>query len=79
MAEETSPRFEPTECKYPILADTDAECGYLVVREERANPTSPTIPVYVIKYPSTSANPASDPLIVVSGRPGATGDFYAWL
>ncbi|MCB0111594.1 MAG: alpha/beta fold hydrolase, partial [Caldilineaceae bacterium] len=73
------PRFEPSDCKYPVLADTDAECGYLVVREDRSNPDSPTIRVHVIKYPSNSATPAPDPIIGVPGGPGASGDFYAWL
>ncbi|MCB0085178.1 MAG: beta-lactamase family protein, partial [Caldilineaceae bacterium] len=73
------PRFEPSACKYPILADTNAECGYLVVPEDRMNPDSPTTRVHVIKYPSTSETPAPDPIIAVPGGPGASGSFYAWL
>lgn len=79
VAKEAIPRFEPADCNYPVLADTDAECGYLVVREDRANPDSPTIRIHVIKYPSTNATPAPDPIIAVPGGPGASGDFYAWL
>ncbi|MCL4864011.1 MAG: alpha/beta fold hydrolase, partial [Caldilineaceae bacterium] len=78
-AAQAVPRFEPSECKYPILADADAECGYLVVREERSNPDSPTIRVHVIKFRSASETPAPDPVVVIPGGPGAPGSFYAWL
>ncbi|RIK38493.1 MAG: hypothetical protein DCC55_20950 [Chloroflexi bacterium] len=73
------PRFESSECKYPILADANAECGYLVVREDRSNPDSPPIRVHVIKFRSASEIPAPDPIIVIPGGPGASGPFYAFL
>ncbi len=76
---QTVPRIEPTECKYPILADANAECGYLVVPEDRTNPDSPTIRVHVIKFLGASDNPAPDPIIVIPGGPGASGPVYSWF
>jgi pimeloyl-ACP methyl ester carboxylesterase len=74
-----APRLEPMDCMYPVLAEANAECGYLVVSEERSNPDSPTIRVPVIKFLAASENPAPDPVIVIPGGPGSSGPFYAWL
>lgn len=79
VAEDTVPRFEPADCVYPDLAAVDAECGYLVVREDRTNPDSPTIRIQVIKVAAMSDEPAPEPIIVIPGGPGADGPFYAWL
>ena len=51
------PRLEPTECKYPVLEEANAECSYLIVPEDRTNPDSPTIRVHVIKFLSASDDP----------------------
>ncbi len=73
------PRFEASECKYPILEGANAECGYLMVQEDRANSDSAIIGVYVIKFKAATETPAPDPIIVIPGGPGASGSFYAWL
>ena len=57
----------------------DAECGYLVVREDRTDPDSPTIRIQVIKVAAVSAEPAPDPIVAIPGGPGSGGPFWAWL
>lgn len=70
------PRFEPAECMFEIpegaVEGENLECGYLVVPEEHANPTGPTIRLAVAIAKSTSANPAPDPLVMEQGGPGGS-------
>jgi len=68
---ETRPRLEPVDCtKLTILAPgVTAECGYLRVPEDRANPKSRTIGVPFVIVPSASrADP--DPIVMFTGGPG---------
>ena len=48
----------------------NARCGYLVVPEDRARPTSHTIRLLVAIIPARSAPAKSDPVVYLAGGPG---------
>ncbi|MEZ4736496.1 MAG: alpha/beta fold hydrolase [Caldilineaceae bacterium] len=73
-----TPRYEPAPCQYEITEADKIECGYLIVPEDRSNPTGPTIRVHVLNFKAKSANPAPDPVILVPGGPGAPTLLYLW-
>ena len=52
----------------PALAN--ARCGYLVVPEDRAQPTGHTIRLLVAIIPARSARAKSDPVVYLAGGPG---------
>jgi pimeloyl-ACP methyl ester carboxylesterase len=68
------PRFEAGPCMFTLpLSAIDAnniKCGYLIVHEEHADPSSPTIRLAVAILPSTGPNPKSDPIVFNQGGPG---------
>ena len=75
------PRFEPGPCMFTIPAGItegeQVECGWLVVPEEHANPSGPTIKLGVAIIRSTSLNVRPDPLVMAQGGPGgSTIDYY---
>lgn len=55
---------------------TPAECGVLLVPENRSDPDSRLIPLPVLRVPSTSANPQS-PVFRLGGGPGVTNIYDA--
>ncbi|WBO66378.1 alpha/beta fold hydrolase [Streptomyces camelliae] len=66
-------RFLPGPCPRtpePIKALTTARCGVLEVPESRARPRGRTIRLAVAVIPATSAKPAQDPVVFMSGGPG---------
>lgn len=65
------PRFEPTTCQFQTPADAIVTCGYLFVPEMRNKPTQSEIKIAVAQYHSRSSTPAPDPIIYLSGGPGA--------
>ncbi|MES1202015.1 MAG: alpha/beta hydrolase [Pseudomonadota bacterium] len=66
------PRITPVDCATltAMPAGARAECGYLHVQENRANPASREIAIPYLRAKSTSAHPAPDPLIIMTGGPG---------
>ena len=73
--------FEPAPCMFemPIFDFTPPEqmgfeCGYVIVPEQHADPTGPTIklPVAIVRTGSDTPNP--DPLFLAQGGPG--GDAF---
>jgi pimeloyl-ACP methyl ester carboxylesterase len=66
------PRFEPADC--PKLQGAEelakANCGYLVVPENRSQPNGRTIRLMVAKYPARSAEKRPDPIVYLAGGPG---------
>jgi hypothetical protein len=52
----------------PVLAN--ARCGYLVVPEDRTQPTGRNIRLLVAIFPARSAPAKSDPVVYVAGGPG---------
>src|SRR5262245_44265064 len=67
------PHFESTPCMYKlgqgIVEGTTVRCGFLIVREDRANPHSRTIKLAVAILKTPSSTPAPDPVIYLSGGP----------
>lgn len=77
MAQANKKRFVPTfkeseKTTHKIKKGQVYTFGYLMVLENRSNPTSNTIqlPVYIFK--SRSSNPKPDPIIYTVGGPGST-------
>lgn len=71
---QSTPRFEPGPCPVtpePIPALETAECGHLIVPENRANPTGRTIRLAVAIIAAESPTPAPDPVVFMTGGPGA--------
>ncbi|HEX3737865.1 MAG TPA: hypothetical protein VHV53_10010, partial [Solirubrobacterales bacterium] len=71
---ESVPRFEAAACPktpHPIAALKTAHCGYLVVPEDRAHPDGRTIRNAVAILPARSKNPKPDPVVFMTGGPGA--------
>lgn len=71
---ETSPAyattFEPADCQFSFSGGGDYDCGYLVVPEDRSEPTGRTIRLHVARFHSTGDTPKSDPIIYLQGGPG---------
>lgn len=73
-AQGSTPRFEPGPCPEtpePIPALETAECGHLIVPENRANPTGRTIRLAVAIVAAQSPTPEPDPIVFMTGGPGA--------
>ncbi|MFF9819358.1 alpha/beta fold hydrolase [Streptomyces sp. NPDC014006] len=66
-----SSRFEPAPCPttYGILKAT--RCGFLVVPENRAHPSTRTLRLAVALVRSASPRPRPDPIVFFTGGPGA--------
>ncbi len=75
------PRLEPTPCSSFDLHDESAECGFLVVPENREQPEGRTLRLAVAVLESRSADPQPDPVIYLHGGPGgsAIADASLWL
>ncbi|MGK5731690.1 alpha/beta fold hydrolase [Streptomyces sp. URMC 124] len=66
-------RFVPGPCpatREPIAELRVARCGFLEVPENRAHPGRRTIRLAAAVIPATSAKPAPDPVVFMSGGPG---------
>jgi pimeloyl-ACP methyl ester carboxylesterase len=72
LAESNVPRFEPASCPKVQGAEAlvDASCGYLVVPENRSQPTGRTIRLFVATYPARSPEKRPDPVVFLAGGPG---------
>ncbi len=64
------PAFETADCQFPYPADVAVQCGYLIVPEDRANPQR-TIRLHIVVVSTQNAAPAPDPVVFLSGGPGA--------
>lgn len=69
-------RLEP--CHLRGLSEPLA-CGALLVPEDRADATSPRIPVHVTVVPAFVRDKAPDPLVVLAGGPGQGARTYGTL
>ncbi len=70
------PVFEPDACLFPLpdgeIEGETIDCGYVLVPETRDNPESEGVALAVAILRSTGVNPASDPLVYLSGGPGSS-------
>lgn len=84
-AAETKPVFEPQSCWFDVPENQAAECGYLVVPEDRRKAAGDKVrlPVVVLKAdPDHDAH--ADPVLYITGGPGSDTDIHrrgmsAWL
>jgi len=70
----TNARFEPDACPTRVASLpelSNARCGYLVVPENRVRPNGQTIRLPVATIPAVSQPSASDPVVHLTGGPGA--------
>ncbi len=71
IAQPTVPYFELDTC----LIDTfglNAECGHLIVYENRLDETSPTLRLQVVILKNRSDTPLPDPVVYLEGGPGGS-------
>ena len=60
------------------LSEPEWACGYLNVPENRSNPQSRTIQVAYAIRAATGSNPQPDPVVFLTGGPGASGIENGW-
>ena len=68
-------RFVPGPCPEPdppIPALKNADCGFLVVPEDRSDPDSRTIRNAVAIIPAEASDPRPDPVVYLTGGPGGS-------
>jgi pimeloyl-ACP methyl ester carboxylesterase len=63
------PRFEPAACPVEFSPDVRVDCGYVVVRENRARATGRTIRLAVAILRTQSPHPKPDPILFLEGGP----------
>ena len=63
--------FVPDLCSVPEPQGVIAQCGNLVVPENRSDPDTGTIELHVMVLGTTSSDPAPDPVVYLSGGPGS--------
>jgi hypothetical protein len=66
------PRFESTPCSSFELNDKNADCGFLVVAENREDPGGRPLRLAVAVLKSRSADPEPDPVLRLHGGPGGS-------
>ncbi len=75
----TLPTFILGDCRFWVPAG-GAECGDLIVLEDRADPDGPTVSLHVAIFRSTNPNPAPDPVVYLMGGGGGNAlgaaDYY---
>lgn len=69
------PAWKTVDCKtfdLPAAIAAQADCGYVTVPEQHAQPQGRTIQLAVVRTRSTGKMPAADPLFVEQGGPGGS-------
>ncbi len=65
------PIFEEAPCAFEEPEEVDVRCGYLVVPQDRNDPTgSGEVRLHVALFAAEGANPQSDPIVYLEGGPG---------
>lgn len=67
---QTRAMFEPGACVVEVASDEKIDCGTLTVPENRSAADSRMIRLPVIIFRSRAAQPASDPVVFLTGGPG---------
>jgi pimeloyl-ACP methyl ester carboxylesterase len=65
----TQRRIALSECRLPRVARA-AQCGALVVPEDRARPDGRKLSIFVAVLPANTLTPRPDPLVLLAGGPG---------
>lgn len=85
LAQDTLPRAELTSCWMELPDDVvegdNLDCGYLIVPEDRSDPTSPEIELAFAVLYAADEDVQPDPIIYLEGGPGgnAVGGLEDWL
>ena len=84
-AQQAIPRFEQTACKFDVPQETNVDCGYLVVPEDRTQSSNRlvsvgqgevvqantrTIRVFVARFHAKNPHPELAPIVFLDGGPG---------
>ncbi len=64
------PRLETTECWFQVPQGQTAECQYVIVPENRADPDSDEIRLAVAVFKAPEEGRQPDPVMILSGGPG---------
>ena len=77
------PRLEDAECRFEPPAWETVTCHDLVVLQDRSDPAAGALHLHVAVYPADSTQPQGDPVVFLTGGPGATAlidyeDFSAY-
>lgn len=65
-----TPLLEKAKCPFPLPANVEVSCGYVVVPEDRTGDPLHTIKLAYAVYQSTSQDPAPEPVLFLQGGPG---------
>jgi pimeloyl-ACP methyl ester carboxylesterase len=65
------PFIREAECAFEAPLGTNPECGFLVVPEDRDDPTGTQIRLHVAVFRSVGDSPQPDPIVYLDGGPGA--------
>jgi pimeloyl-ACP methyl ester carboxylesterase len=64
------PRIDATDCWFTVPSGQVADCGRLVVPEDRSTPFSPEIQIGFARFHHPDGNPEPDPIVYLAGGPG---------
>ncbi|MFN8420465.1 MAG: alpha/beta fold hydrolase [Anaerolineae bacterium] len=84
-AQDQLPRLEPASCwmELPegVVEGENITCGYLIVPEDRSNPSGSTIQLAYAVLSASTESSKSDPVIYLAGGPGgnAVGTIADWV
>lgn len=74
-----TPVFESAECQFSTPSDSEVECGYLIVPEDRSNPER-MIRLHVAIVSSQRSDAEPDPVVYLEGGPGGSAlANFEWL
>jgi pimeloyl-ACP methyl ester carboxylesterase len=87
------PRYEKQECWFPVPKKQKAECGFMTVEENHAQPNGRTVRLPVVVIKASSGKSKADPIVFLTGGPGQAigadkegikswwlfADFWPWM
>jgi pimeloyl-ACP methyl ester carboxylesterase len=69
-ATDTLPRYEKAECWFPVPKEQKADCGYMTVAENHAQPNGRTVRLPVVIIKASAGKSKADPIVFLTGGPG---------
>jgi len=66
----TLPQYEAAECWFPVPKGQKAECGYMTVAENHAEPDGRTVRLPVVVIKASAGKSKADPVVFLTGGPG---------
>ena len=69
-AQSYTPVFENAPCNFEAPDQTQVNCGFVIVPEDRSGDVTDTIRIAVAVFQSTSNTPKPDPILYLQGGPG---------